>query len=773
MLLISSVEFLPSLSSLVCFVFCVLSDVFDSWCVACGVWRVVPPRSVDAPRVGHVFLCTPFAGASGHLSFSVYSRRVSSCRPASFLSPPWPRSGIVVWCFSLPHLCFEMTTLAAAENTYHNKPASSGSMRFEEPSALEQEFLEAAKTGNMGMLKYFAEQLNPSKIRDADGMTAFHFAAIGNSVEAMEFLVACGCDPMALDGRGGTCVLEAADAGSLEALQWLAEHGTPGCVNQPDARGDTALHVACGKGHVHLLDFLKHAGCDIERKTVDQQARPLQYAISAGRTKAVAWLIRNGVDLQANDNCFGWNALHIAAYNGRVDCVQLIADAWPDLLHTTARNIDEQKHARKEGAELTADQLAFRKGHKAVAKLIVKMRDAYVQKKSEMSRHQADAMAQALLDELDAEKDTSTAKKRKKKKKKRKKKAIVNEDSVDRALDQFLENESGQANHSDEAGSARSPTPPTAKTPASNRKLQAQKEPTPKAMWGDLASSDEESDEEAGTAPAFECAAKVDGGTQTDSCSRSPAPSPRRSPRRTPRRTPPRLSVAVGSPVGGAHASISNRSRSTDGGSAASSLDPRAPSWSPQRGRKWAGSLGEMSSDAVNAPHSRLQEPARPMTPEGLDAEFSRLLERYVHMDPNARAIARRQFAERILEGSDRVPKEDAAPQDVYSYTLHYPQDDEEKRIKRQQVKKLDKLRRMDDERRMQKKMRQLERDLERDTGLSPVKDPSANPLSSTIPRGRASSSSPTQSHSGSEGMDDEFTLVTKKKSKSKKKQRR
>ena len=161
------------------------------------------------------------------------------------------------------------------------------------------------------------------------------------------------------------------------------------------------------------------------------------------------------------------------------------------------------------------------------------------------------------------------------------------------------------------------------------------------------------------------------------------------------------------------------------------------------------------------------------MTPEGLDAEFSRLLERYVHMDPNARAIARRQFAERILEGSDRVPKEDAAPQDVYSYTLHYPQDDEEKRIKRQQVKKLDKLRRMDDERRMQKKMRQLERDLERDTGLSPVKDPSANPLSSTIPRGRASSSSPTQSHSGSEGMDDEFTLVTKKKSKSKKKQRR
>ena len=119
-----------------------------------------------------------------------------------------------------------------------------------------------------------------------------------------------------------------------------------------------------------------------------------------------------------------------------------------------------------------------------------------------------------------------------------------------------------------------------------------------------------------------------------------------------------------------------------------------------------------MSDESANAPHSRINvEKNSMMTPEGVDAEFSRLLERYVHMDPDARAIARRQFAERILEGSDRVPEDDAAPQDVYSYTLHYPKDDVEKRRKKWETKKLQKLRRMDEERREMKKLRELVRE--------------------------------------------------------------
>ena len=127
-------------------------------------------------------------------------------------------------------------------------PFASGSMKYPPPSALEKEFLEAAKKGDIGTLKLLANRsINPSTIRDKDGLTAFHYAASGDSVEAMEFLKACGCKPMERDGRGGTCIHEAADTGSLNALKWMAKNGTRGCVAEADARGDTAVHVACGE----------------------------------------------------------------------------------------------------------------------------------------------------------------------------------------------------------------------------------------------------------------------------------------------------------------------------------------------------------------------------------------------------------------------------------------------------------------------------------------------------------------------------------------------
>ena len=282
-------------------------------------------------------------------------------------------------------------------------------MRYKEPNVIEKEFLQAAKSGNMGTLKIMAHQINtPGRVRDADGLSPFHYAAEGNQVEVMEYLVACGCDPMALDGRGGTCVLEAANAGSLDALKWLSQNGAPGCVREADARGDTALHVACGKGHVHLLDFLHEERCDLEAKNVDQHARPLQYAITAGHIGCVKWLIDHGADVEAADNCFKWNALHIAACNNRASCIKLIAAACPRLLESTSG---------KDG--ITADQVAYRKDNLGACKLIKSLRAKHKSEKTGVDNASADAAAMALLLELDREAEALAKKKKKKKKKKR------------------------------------------------------------------------------------------------------------------------------------------------------------------------------------------------------------------------------------------------------------------------------------------------------------------------------------------------------------------
>ena len=63
-------------------------------------------------------------------------------------------------------------------------PQATGSMRFPTPSALEKEFLEAAKKGDIGTLEILANRpsINPSTIRDTDGLTAFHYTATGDQV---------------------------------------------------------------------------------------------------------------------------------------------------------------------------------------------------------------------------------------------------------------------------------------------------------------------------------------------------------------------------------------------------------------------------------------------------------------------------------------------------------------------------------------------------------------------------------------------------------------
>ena len=64
-----------------------------------------------------------------------------------------------------------------------------------------------------------------SRIRDADGMPLLHVAARIDDTSVMDLLVCLGCSLHGQDARGGTAVLEAADAGSFSALKWLVRKG--------------------------------------------------------------------------------------------------------------------------------------------------------------------------------------------------------------------------------------------------------------------------------------------------------------------------------------------------------------------------------------------------------------------------------------------------------------------------------------------------------------------------------------------------------------------
>ena len=80
-----------------------------------------------------------------------------------------------------------------------------------------------------------------------------------------------------------------------------------------------------------MMNWLFDQGCDLEAKTIDFKARPLQYAITYDKEEAVRLLIKNGAEVRALDNVLGWHALHVAAANGRSTIAELLVKQAPDL----------------------------------------------------------------------------------------------------------------------------------------------------------------------------------------------------------------------------------------------------------------------------------------------------------------------------------------------------------------------------------------------------------------------------------------------------------
>ena len=219
----------------------------------------------------------------------------------------------------------DATNITVDPSSASTKATAAAAAAAPVPPAVLEKVLRAVRDGDVEQLRFLSNHVNGfTKICDSEGMPLLHVATSVDRVDIMELLVALGCNINGLDERGGTAVLEAASVGSLKGMKFLIKAGIKGGVARPDARGDTTLHLASGKGRVHMMDWLLEQGCDLEAKTVDFKARPLQYAICHDKEESVRWLIKKGVDLRALDNAYGWNALHVAAANGRSNMCDML-----------------------------------------------------------------------------------------------------------------------------------------------------------------------------------------------------------------------------------------------------------------------------------------------------------------------------------------------------------------------------------------------------------------------------------------------------------------
>ncbi|KAH7864121.1 hypothetical protein Vadar_026028 [Vaccinium darrowii] len=194
-----------------------------------------------------------------------------------------------------------------------------------------EQFLNAARTGNLDLFKKFAAQLDDGKglaqtvadVKDANKRGALHFAAREGQTEVCKYLVEeLKLDVDTKDEDGETPLLHAARQGHIATVKYLMECGAN--ANIPSELGATALHHAAGNGDIELLRFLLSKGVDIDSQS--DAGTPLVWAAGHGQQHAVKLLLEHRADPNAEteDNI---TPLLSSVAAGSLACLELLIQA--------------------------------------------------------------------------------------------------------------------------------------------------------------------------------------------------------------------------------------------------------------------------------------------------------------------------------------------------------------------------------------------------------------------------------------------------------------
>ena len=157
-----------------------------------------------------------------------------------------------------------------------------------------------------------------------------------------------------------TTMLNAAKLGQTrDVVRLLADEGAD--ANGMDWRGHTAMSHATAGNHVETMAVLVRAGAELD-KLNENGMSPVMVGAAHGSTKAVQWLLEQGVDWWRQTDRLGRNALAIArGYNKHEPAAVL--EAWL-MVHGTA---EEQLEYRATLDEQESRQAALEESRRAAA----------------------------------------------------------------------------------------------------------------------------------------------------------------------------------------------------------------------------------------------------------------------------------------------------------------------------------------------------------------------------------------------------------------------
>ena len=180
----------------------------------------------------------------------------------------------------------------------------------------------AAAHNKLGAVETLLNRGAKIELTKENDLTALHLSAANGHVEIVKFLLRNGADMRlkTLD-NGFHCLHLAAQSGRNSVVELLVQH-TDNIMDRGH-QGHTALHCAVFGGHAECVCLLARAGASVEAGFGAGDETPLMGAVISDNSAMIWTLLHLGVNVDAVQRD-GRTAVHLAAYLGKVDAVEIL-----------------------------------------------------------------------------------------------------------------------------------------------------------------------------------------------------------------------------------------------------------------------------------------------------------------------------------------------------------------------------------------------------------------------------------------------------------------
>ncbi|KAF5307348.1 hypothetical protein FQR65_LT07065 [Abscondita terminalis] len=208
--------------------------------------------------------------------------------------------------------------------------------------------MEAASAGHLDIVRLLVAHGADVNAQSSSGNTPLMYGCAGGHTDVVKFLLEHGANVEDHNENGHTPLMEAASAGHVELAKILLIHGA-GINTHSNEFKESALTLACYKGHLDMVRFLLEAGADQEHKT-DEMHTALMEASMDGHVEVARLLLDSGAQVNMPTDSFE-SPLTLAACGGHVDLAMLLIERGANIEEVNDEGYTPLMEAAREGHE--------------------------------------------------------------------------------------------------------------------------------------------------------------------------------------------------------------------------------------------------------------------------------------------------------------------------------------------------------------------------------------------------------------------------------------